>query len=65
MFFEKKAHFLGNKTVNQRFGTNFKKHYFGKICCKFIAFLSFFAQKMLVEIYNTSFSNEGLIGIKA
>ena len=30
MFFEKKAHFLGNKTVDQGFGANLKKHVFCK-----------------------------------
>ena len=45
VFFEKKAHFFGNKTVDQRFGANLKKRVFAKICCKFLAFLAFLQKK--------------------
>ena len=31
MFLEKKAHFFGNKTVDQRFGANLKNMFFAKI----------------------------------
>ena len=45
VFLEKKAHFFGNKTVDQRFGANSKKTVFAEICCKFLAFLGFLQQK--------------------
>ena len=41
----KKAHFLGNKTVDQHFGANLKNVFFAKICCNFLAFLSFLQRK--------------------
>ena len=69
MFLEKKAHFWGNKTVDQHSSANSKKLFFAEICCKFLAFLGFLQQKRwkwlfrpafgvrstqtLVEIYNS------------
>ena len=57
---EEKAHFFGNKTVDQRSGANSKKLFFAQICCKFLAFLGFLQQKCwkwlfqaLAKIYNT------------
>ena len=50
----KKAHFFGNKIVDQCSGANLKKPVFAKICCKFLAFLGFFAQKMLKMVISTS-----------
>ena len=44
-FLEEKAHFFGNKTVNQGSGANKKKLIFAKIFCKFLAFLGFLQQK--------------------
>ena len=40
MFFEKKAHFFGNKTVDQRSGANFKKRVFGKILLQISCFIA-------------------------
>ena len=37
--------FLGNKTVDQRFGANLNKRVFAKFCCKFLAFLKLFSSK--------------------
>ena len=39
VFLEKKTHFLGNKTVDQRSGANLKNVFFAKICAKFLAFV--------------------------
>ena len=49
-FLEKKLIFLGNKTVNQRFGANLQKRVFAKICCKFLAFLQKKMLKMTISI---------------
>ena len=46
--------FFENKTVDQHFGANLKKRVFAKFCCKFLAFLRFFAQKMLKMTISTS-----------
>ena len=41
VFFEKKAQFFGNKTVDQLSGANLKNVFFAEICCKFLAFSAF------------------------
>ena len=40
-FCKKKTVFPGNKTIDQRFGANFKNLFFEEFCCKFLAFLAF------------------------
>ena len=52
MFLEEKAHFLGNKTVDQPSGANLKKNcFFAKICCKFLAFFKVFCSKNIENDY--------------
>ena len=50
VFFEKKAHFFGNKTVDQRFGANLKKRVFCKNLLK-ISCSSSFLQKTAENDY--------------
>ena len=38
MFLEEKAHFLGSKTADQRFGEMKKKLFFTEFCFKILAF---------------------------
>ena len=57
--FLEKSSFFGNKTVNQRFGANLKKcvickNLGPKSCCKFLAYFSFFAEKILKMTISTS-----------
>ena len=52
--FCKKNKFTNNISVDQRSGANLKKRVFAKICCKFVAFISFFAKKMLKMTISTS-----------
>ena len=40
---KKKASFFGNKTFDQHFGANLKKHFFAKFGTKFVPFLHFFS----------------------
>ena len=54
VFLEKKANFFGNKTVDQHSGANLKNVFFAKFSCKFLAFLSFLAQKTLKMTISTS-----------
>ena len=62
MFLEKKAHFFGSKTVDQRSGANAKKTVFLlKFAVNFLLFYVFCTKNaendffdLLVEIYNTS-----------
>ena len=42
---EKKVHFFGNKTVDQRFGANLKKHVFCKLLLQISCFLKLFCSK--------------------
>ena len=54
VFLEKKAHFFGNKTVDQRSGANLKKRVFCKNLLQISCFFSFFAEKMLKMNISTS-----------
>ena len=53
MFLEEKAHFFGNKTVDQRSGANLKKRVF---CENLLQISYFFAEKMLKMTISTSVS---------
>ena len=46
--------FLGIKQLTSVLVQTLKKHVFSKICCKFLAFFSFFAEKMLKMTISTS-----------
>ena len=52
VFLEKKAHFFGNKTVDQCSGANLRKTVFCRNLLQISCFFRFFAAKTLVEIYN-------------
>ena len=62
--FREKSSFFGNKTVDQRLGANLKNMFFAEICCKFLAFLSCFAEKtlkmtILTSVWNAQHPNTG------
>ena len=54
VFREKKTHFFGNKTVDQRSGANLKKPVFCKNLLQISCFFSFFAAKTLKMTISTS-----------
>ena len=45
---------MGNQTLDQRPGANFQKPVFAEICCKLLAFFSFFAVNTLKMTVKTS-----------